>query len=726
MMTPSNILSADKPLTDPKDDRLRYAPFAEHLAESICKMISPEGPVVAIYGSWGSGKTTLLNFVYHYLQQKPESEQPIIVRFNPWWFSGHEDLTRRFFDQLQAVLRSKGKSVAEDLIKRIADFAELVSETSIPYVSNGSKVAAGLLGAKQKDVPELKGIIADTLREQQKRILVIIDDIDRLTAEEIRQLFRVIKAVADFPNIIYLLAFDKDVVIKALAETQGIPGEAYLEKIVQVPFELPLPDKTSLYELLSEKLNAILAGSPKELFDQTDWGNVYLDGIEHFIATPRDVVRLTNTLSVTYPEVKSEVNAVDFIAIETLRVFCPPAYDIIRKNPGAFTGYIDIIKGSPGPEVDNFKPFHNSWLDQVQEKDRESVTRLLIRLFPRLQTALGNTVFYVDWGSTWRRQLRVCSPDIFPIYFRLAIPEGSISRTEMKAMLALADNAGAFGAKLVELANQKRPDGTTRVRAFLEQLEGYTEKEIPSGCIPTIVQAFFDVGDELLRSEDELPQMLGLRIRNDFRMGRIIWQLLYRLEEPERFKVLKEVMSNGRAIATIVREVVVLGEQHGKYEARPEPEDERVVNVQHLRELEELALHKIQKAAQQGSLLLAPKLPTILYSWRDWANGEEEVRQWVKKVISGDKGLVELLEKFLKRRFRRYVSDKVGTTFYRLDPQWLEPFLEPSEIIGRVRHLAEANGLTENQRIAMRQLVKEYEIREQGKDPDHPSVWEEE
>ena len=327
MLTPKSdsLLLADKPIVDPEHDRLGYATFARHLAESICKMAPPEGLVVAIYGPWGSGKTSLLNLVVHYLQEKPESEQPIIVRFNPWWFSGHEDLTKRFFAQLQAVL-SKSE-VMEKLRKKLAIFAELISEAPIPYASI-AKTVADLL--EDKDVFELKTDITKALKEQQKRIWVIIDDIDRLTSDEIRQLFRLIKAVADFPNIVYLLAFDREVVVKAVEQMQDSSGEAYLEKIVQVPFELPLPDKTSLRKLLFERLQAILADIPDELFDQTYWGNVYLDGIEHFITTPRDIIRLTNTLSVTYPAVKGEVNPVDFIAVETLRVFCPLAYDIIR------------------------------------------------------------------------------------------------------------------------------------------------------------------------------------------------------------------------------------------------------------------------------------------------------------------------------------------------------------------------------------------------------------
>ena len=93
-----NELSVDSTLTDPKADRLGYAPFARYLADSICNMDFTGGFIIGVYGSWNSGKSTLLNFIVHYLKQKPENEQPLIVPFNPWSFSGSEDIPRRFFD----------------------------------------------------------------------------------------------------------------------------------------------------------------------------------------------------------------------------------------------------------------------------------------------------------------------------------------------------------------------------------------------------------------------------------------------------------------------------------------------------------------------------------------------------------------------------------------------------------------------------------------------------
>lgn len=705
-------LSADNPLTDPKVDRLGYAPFARYLADSICQMKFPGGFAIAVYGAWGSGKTTLLNFIVHYLKQKPENEQPAIIPFNPWLFSGSEDITRRFFDQIQSVM-SESKAVPKGWKERIAGFAKVVSEIPLPYAQTGNAVAR-VFDDKQKDADDLREEVENTLQQEHPRIVVTIDDIDRLDAEEIRKLFRIIKAFPNFTDVVYLLFFNKEVVTKALAETQGIPGELYLDRIIQTAFEVPIPAKISIRKLLLEKLNAILTDTPKQLFDRAYWAEIYYQGIDGFITNMSDIAHLTNALSVTYPAVRDEVNPVDFIAIESLRVFSPAIYDIIRKNPKAFTGSTNskIISDST---LDELKSFHNSWLAQLPNQNKEPVKQLLMRLFPKLAAIWGNIYYGDQYESIWRKQLRVCSLEILPIYFRLVLPEGELSNTQMKAILALAQDAKVFGENLIELVHQKRPDGTTQVRAFLERLGSDTEIEIPKNCIPSIIQALFNVGDRLLIPEDEQCGMFDFG--NETRIHRIIWQLLHRQDRLARFEVLQAAMSSGDAVSTIVREVVFLGQQQGQYKAQPSPEEEWLVSQQDLQELEKIALKKVQAAAQQDSLVQAPDLAQILYCWHQWTN-EEEVKQWVQKVVSNDEGLVPFLEKFLEVTVTQSISDMVPRKTYKLDPQWLEPYLEPSTIGDRVRSLAEKSGLTEEQTTAIEQFIQEYDMRQQGEDPD--------
>ena len=328
-------LSTDRPSSDPIEDLFGHGPFAENLASSICRYSGNDGLVLALYGPWGSGKSTVLSYVRHFLEQRTEEEQPTIVTFNPWWFSGQDNLARAFLGQMQAVLPAKSEKFKK-LGDLLGDFAEGVGgliDLSGMTGGAGSKFGK-LIGMvtkrKPKDVPALKSEISKVLQDAGKRILIVIDEIDRLTPEETRQLFTVIKALADFPNVIYLLAFDREVASQAIEQQSGMPGERYLEKIIQVPFELPPIDRVALRAALFKRLDDVLRDTSDGLFDHSYWTNVFHSGLDPLFQVPRDIVRFTNTLSVTYPAVRNEVNPVDFIALEALRVFLPNLYDVIR------------------------------------------------------------------------------------------------------------------------------------------------------------------------------------------------------------------------------------------------------------------------------------------------------------------------------------------------------------------------------------------------------------
>jgi predicted KAP-like P-loop ATPase len=276
------------------------------LARAIRGYRSSNGIVLALYGPWGSGKSTVLAYVEHELEQGPEAEQPVVVSFNPWWFSGQEHLARAFLGQLQAVLPAKYagfKALGNKLSKfggalgGVADVAG--AAFSIPLGGKVIEAGAKLLATKPKDVPALKKAVSALLLEEEKRVLVIIDDIDRFAPDEVRQLFTVIKALADFPYITYLLAFDREVAATDISEQTGLPGDRYLEKIIQVPFELPKVDQSTLLQALFVRLDAVMAPTPEGRFDSHYWTNVFYSGLDRLFSVPRDIVRLTNALSVT-------------------------------------------------------------------------------------------------------------------------------------------------------------------------------------------------------------------------------------------------------------------------------------------------------------------------------------------------------------------------------------------------------------------------------------------
>ena len=710
-----DFLSSDKPVTNPDNDRLGYAPFARHLAKSILKMAPPEGLVMAIYGPWGSGKSSVLEFIIHYLEiHDYEDAKPIVIRFNPWWFSGQEALTLHFLAQLSNVLASKMDEVKDQLSKRIAILGKIVSKTPVPGAKLGELVEEWF--SPEFDVVKQKQEIGSILARQGRRTLIVIDDIDRLTTDEIRQLFLLIKAVADFPNVIYLLAFDKQVVAKALEDAQG-SGEKYIEKIIQVPFELPLPDHISLYNLLSTGLDSILIKAPSSLWNEQHWAGVYTKGIRHFVSTPRDVVRLLNTLKVTYPAVDGEVNIADFIAMESIRVFHPSVYDHVRKNRDQFAGAIGPYADS-ARATDRLREFHKRWMSEVGISVDSTIIKLLGHLFPKLENLehYGSVVHGSDWTSRWRKQLRICSPDVFDIYFRLAVPDGSLTNAAVSNILALADDTSRFGDELKYLATQKRSDGISQLRLFLDRLEDYTDEDFPSEQVPTIINAFFKVGDELLLTEESLPFDI---FTFDRRIGRILWQLLRRFNEAERYRLLREGIEQAQALSVVINEVVAIGRQHNKYGDSPaEVGIPHIVNEDHFSELEKIAIKKVETSVAEQCLLSTPQLPRVLAFWKHHVP-PKTVRDWVGNTIEELIGLAEFLERFLGKSFRQSITDTLPETIYRLDPLWIEPYVRPDQVYDFLSDLGwEIGDLSEAQQLAIHQFRVEYEMRRDGNDPN--------
>ena len=699
-------LSPDRPNTNPKEDLFGHAPFAERLADSICRYPGNDGLVLALYGPWGSGKSTTLEYVRHYLDERGEDERPIVVTFNPWWFSGQEHLARAFLGQLQAVLPGKSKKFKK-LGELFGDFSEgiggVIDLTGMTGGAGGKvgKLLSGLFKKKPKDVPALKDEITRILKDAEKRILVLIDDIDRLTPAETRQLFTVIKALADFPNVVYLLAFDREVAVQAIEQQTGMPGARYLEKIVQVPFELPPVDRVALRAALFKRLDAVLIDMPEGAFDKTYWTNVYFDGIDQLIDVPRDVVRLTNTIAVTFPSVHGEVNPVDFIALEAIRVFLPDLYDTIRANPDRFSGHSH--DGSSAHEHGANEEFHERWRNEIPEPVRDSTKALLERIFPKT----GSMGYGSDWLSEWRRELRACHPDIFPIYFSLTLPSGAVSRKEVEALLDLTDSPSEFAAVLIRAKGEKRPDGLSKARELLERLMDHVEKDIPEANISNVIGSLLDIGDDLIDPADEAGMF---DFGNVSRVSRPVYHLLKRLPTSQRVDVLRNAIEKGRAVAVQSWLLRALEEEVEKSE-------NELLSAEDVGTVKSAWIDRVKTLSQDSSFIAHPELSRVLAFWRRWGD-EDEVRTCVDGIIETDEGLLRLLAGFVQYTKSQTMGDSAVRIQPRLNPKWLEVYLDTTKCAERLRSLQQKGGVPADADVVVEQFLREYEMLEEGKDPD--------
>lgn len=364
------MLSPDLPIAKLEEDELNRGSFAESLAKTLVQYSFPSSLTIGLYGEWGSGKTSLLNMVFENVERIDDSV--VVLRFNPWLCSDPKQLVTQFFKQMATAIKLK-KSITDKAWELIDQYADILGATSVIPVAGEivaaftkvlTKKAVEETKERTNDLQESKNQIIKKLRDEKIKIIVSIDDIDRLSEEEIVAVFQLVKSLADFPNTIYVLAFDYDVVVRALGKVQHGDGKEYLEKIVQVPFEIPAPNIDDIHEALFSKLNGILGDIPEEDWDKETWAELFQQGIKNYIRSIRDVIRYTNVFSLKYEHLKNETSAADLLGLTCLQVFEPTVYS---KLPS----YKDILCGEK-------RSFSHERQKETEEKVECAINRIAL------------------------------------------------------------------------------------------------------------------------------------------------------------------------------------------------------------------------------------------------------------------------------------------------------------------------------------------------------------
>lgn len=668
----------DTPILDPADDALGRAPFATSLAAAILSMDADSGFVFGIHGPWGTGKTTTLNFILHELAAS-DADPPTIIRFNPWWFSGRDQLVQQFFNAFRSQLGGpSGTEQVAALSRSLDRFGRVLTpltlvpaiaepvrslRTLLTGVSESSKAIAETMAS---DAQAIRREIDERLRTRTQRILVVIDDLDRLPAIEIRQIFQLVKAVADFPKTLYLLAYDRALVSRALESEQGGFGEDYLAKIVQAPFDLPPPPRSALDQLLLRQLDQVLRDTPDELFNQVAWGNLFMDGIQPLISTPRDVKRLINAVRPSYPPVRREVSAHEFVAIQAIRVFAPSFYMRMAVAKDLLAGYVPGGSGR-GDIRDRWRSDMEAMLTSVREDRRPALNQLMRRLFPRWEFAFGGSAYGPDWLAGWRREARVCSPDVFDLYFRLALPDETIGLEQFRELIALAEQPDQLADRLKDLAAVRLSDGRSKVRVFLEGVQDFTADGIPLRLIAPFLLGLWRAGDALLIASDEGGMF---SVGNDMQMMRITHQLLQRVDDGnERYRILAGAIAQDSAIELATREISV---RYQGLEEHPDDEADHLTREQ-LDALRDQVLGRIRSAAETGALGDLPGLGYVLYRWHEWE--ENAAVEWARELGKSDNGFVRLVKAFSGRSWSHAMTDRVAKVRWRVRLDGLETFV---------------------------------------------------
>lgn len=721
------MFKPDRPIEKRVDDLLGRGDFSDSFAKGILAYKEDDSIVTALYGDWGAGKSSVINMTLEHIstmaEDMPVDSRPIVVKFNPWNYSDQSHLVALFFKELSFALRredygSQAKEIGEKL-EAYSNFFTPLALIPDPSISVGSlitqKVFKGVGSAAKawgaaysKDLDATRKELDSLLKKQNRKILIIIDDIDRLANLEIRQIFQLVKMLGDFSNTMYILAFDRRVVVNALSKVQEGEGGEYLEKIVQFPIELPPISKSDLEKLLFVLLDELIKQIPTEKWDNTYWGNLYHSGIKYYFKTIRDVTRYINTLKFSYEMVRDDVNPVDFIALTSLQVFEPAIYSAIRDNKDLFTGVFNDRSNAYDSELKQARARIDEILNRSSVTDLTILTDFLTRIFPKLGSVYDGMGYGNDWLSSWRLASRVCHPDLFDVYFMLALPPGELPKAELESVLELASDKEALGLSLERLND----DG--KIIRFLELMEDYTAEVIRDEDIPNIVAVIMDIGDSFPDSK------LGMfDFGTPMRLLRIIKQLTSRVESQEdRYTLIKSaILQSNKSIYTLVYKVGIMDQEHGRFGEklnRPKkPDSELEVNSDQLDDLESITLKIIQEWAESGRLHNHPNLISILYTWQRWSGADSnEVRTYVENIIQEDVNLVRFISSFASQSSSHTMGDHVSTTSWRLSIDSVKDFCDVDKVNKRLRQYMVSekfNSLDEGLRVHAQVFIDAYD-----------------
>lgn len=301
----------DIPLDNRDDEALNIGTYADALVDFILQCETPL--TIALQGDWGSGKTSLMNLIKKHVENDKFVHT---IWFNTWQYSQFDmqgdlstSLLSHFVDELNVGEESKmaknaitlAKRGGGVLLKQAASFfggdtAKDVVENVLERLSADELDSSKQISKLKK---EIENVVASKINkiggDEKARIVVFIDDLDRLLPERAVEMLEVFKLFLDVPGCVYVLACDYQVISQGLKKKFGLgseelKGKSFFDKIIQLPFSMPL-GQYDVIKYIKKLLDRIEVEC-----DDNDI-RLYADMINYSVGfNPRGIKRIFNSL----------------------------------------------------------------------------------------------------------------------------------------------------------------------------------------------------------------------------------------------------------------------------------------------------------------------------------------------------------------------------------------------------------------------------------------------
>jgi hypothetical protein len=405
-------LWTDDALDSELDDRLGRERFVEMVADRIDACAPGQrSTVFGLVGSWGSGKTTLIKFILGRLQ----SDWKVAI-FSPWASDNSTGLQFEFLAALASLLEEsdeKQREAKQSLRKYASVCAPLLG--AIPVVGSAvSGAASKVLELTETPWHKQFEAVSETLASLGTRVLLVADDIDRLDGDELLALLKVVRLLGRFPNVHYLIAYDQ-ATVETLLKRQGLESRssAFMEKIVQYPFEVPPIAPVIQRRLLLEAHNVHLKPGQAERFSEL------IGVLAPAFATARAQGRFGEQLMAFGGMLDfKEIDLVDFVALSFLRVFYHNIYDRIPAWKNALQSGKNLVGFFDTSEISD-----EDWIARIRPLVNHDDDALLVKhILASLFSGIKSNLLYAR-----EHDLALSDSAYFHRYFLFGVPEDDVA-----------------------------------------------------------------------------------------------------------------------------------------------------------------------------------------------------------------------------------------------------------------------------------------------------------
>jgi Cdc6-like AAA superfamily ATPase len=381
-----------------QNDLLKRKHLANLIANQIRTFDTIDSYAYGIVGDWGQGKTRFMNFITSEL--KPDANISII-EFNPWFNKSYNNIVEDFFINLKNEISNFHPQIENKVNDYISSLVKGVDGFWHPL----KEALYSIVGYKEKTSQHYYNELNKLLKEIDRKVVVVIDDLDRLKAEEIFEVLRLIRNTANFHNTYFLIAYDKSYVTKSLSSLNISNYSNYLSKIIQQEIILP--------KITSEDLNIALQKYLTILFPKVNssiYFPVFYVNTEHYsgqfdsnlLKDFRDVIKLGNALKLPNELLPNEFITTELLLVEMLKLKYPNVYLLIfnsnssfltEKENGVFkSGIFKLTKDNVNQDGTAFDSYLKSKKDEydLDELDRLKINKIVNDIFSTTKNGAAN------------------------------------------------------------------------------------------------------------------------------------------------------------------------------------------------------------------------------------------------------------------------------------------------------------------------------------------------